>query len=98
MGMGNATLIEDSNCELSAELYVELGTKPWMIILKMQYYRTHLGYEYHKPWDWRPNLKPVSGWCSWEACRRNVGYKDILNFSEFFGKSLKDYGLEYIFN
>ncbi len=89
-------LITNANGELIADLEVVLGPMPWVINLRMQYYRTHLGYTYHQPWEWRPNLKPIAGWCSWEACRRNVSFSDIGNFSDFFGKYLKDYGLEYI--
>ena len=82
--------------ECVAELDVTLGSMPWTINLRMQYYRTHLGFTYHQPWAWRPNLKPIAGWCSWEACRRNVAFSDIERFADFFGKRLKDYGLEYI--
>lgn len=92
----NTKLKETESGELTAELDVELGPKPWNIILRMHYYRTHLGYTYHKPWEFRPNTEPVSGWCSWEACRRNVAYEDIANFSKFFAGNLKDYGLKYI--
>ncbi len=82
--------------ELTAELEVELGRMPWMINLRMSYYRVHLGYSYHKPWEWRPNPKPVAGWCSWEACRRQVSMEDIRKISGFFGNTLREYGLEYI--
>lgn len=93
----NSRIIEDVNGDLIAELEVELGPKPWTINLWMHYYRTHLGYTYHKPWQWRPNLKPVAGWCSWEACRRNVSLEDIREFSEFFkSEDMRSYGLEYI--
>lgn len=86
----------NENGELTAELEVELGNKPWTINLRMHYYRSHLGYSYHKPWQWRPNTKPVAGWCSWEACRRTVSFEDITRFSKFFEEKLLDYGLEYI--
>lgn len=82
--------------DMTAEFYVEIGPKPMTINLRMQYYRKHLGYEYHKPWERKPNPKSVSGWCSWEACRRLVSMEDIKDISDFFGDSLKDYGLEYI--
>lgn len=82
--------------DLTAEMEVELSSKPFTINLRMHYYRTHLGYSYYKPWEWRPNTRPVAGWCSWEACRRHVSMNDIEKFSEFFSNTLKDYGLEYI--
>ncbi|MGL1893321.1 MAG: alpha-galactosidase [Spirochaetaceae bacterium] len=88
-------LVNDNN-ELYAVVDVELGPSPWVINLRMQYYRQHLGYEYHKPWEFRPNMKPVSGWCSWEASRRDVCQNDIKEASDFFDKHLKDYGFEYI--
>lgn len=81
---------------LKVELEIELGPKPLFINLRMQYYRKHLGYSYHKPWEWRPNLKPLAGWCSWEAFRRDVTQQNIEDVSKFFGEKLKDYGLEYI--
>ncbi len=34
---------------LYATFEVELSRKPWAINVKPQYYRTHLGYKYHKP-------------------------------------------------
>lgn len=81
---------------LKVELEVELGPKPLFINLRMQYYRKHLGYSYHKPWEFRPNLKPLAGWCSWEAFRRDVTQENMESVSKFFGENLKDYGLEYI--
>lgn len=81
---------------LAAELEVVLGPMPWTINLRMRYYRDHLGFVHHEPWKWRPNPKPIAGWCSWEACRRNVAFSDIETVAEFFGKRLKDHGLEYI--
>jgi len=89
-------LTVNENGELTARLSVELGRLPWTINLKPGYYQKHMGYSYHRPWDFRPNPKPVAGWCSWEACRRNVAMSDIKGVSAFFGKTLKDYGLEYI--
>ena len=87
---------ENEDKTLKVELEIELGAKPLFINLRMQYYRKHLGYSYHKPWDFRPNLKPLAGWCSWEAFRRDVTQENIEEVSKFFGDKLKDYGLEYI--
>jgi hypothetical protein len=81
---------------LVARLSVELGPKPWFVNFKPHYYRTHLGYGYHKPWSWRPNPKPVSGWCSWEAYRRDVTERNVQEAAEFFTASLRPYGMEYI--
>ncbi|MGL5694897.1 MAG: alpha-galactosidase, partial [Peptostreptococcaceae bacterium] len=81
---------------LKAELEIDLGLKPLFINLRMQYYRKHLGYSYHKPWEFRPNLKPLAGWCSWEAFRRDVTQENVEDVSKFFCDNLKDYGLEYI--
>lgn len=92
---GSKLTCNDNN-ELYATIEIELGPKPWFINLRMQYYRQHLGYEYHKPWTFRPSLKPVAGWCSWEASRRDVTQSDIDDASAFFNRHLRDYGFEYI--
>ena len=81
---------------LSVTFEVELSRKPWVINIKPQYYRKHLGFKYHKPWEFRPNLKAVAGWCSWEAYRREVAEENILTAARFLAEHLKDYGLEYI--
>ncbi|GAA0085141.1 hypothetical protein UT300007_15800 [Clostridium sp. CTA-7] len=81
---------------LKVELEIELGPKPLFVNLRMQYYRKHLGYSYHKPWEWRPNTKSVTGWCSWEAFRRDVTQENIEEVSKFFSEKLGGYGLEYI--
>ncbi|UVI29723.1 alpha-galactosidase [Paenibacillus spongiae] len=79
-----------------AEIDVEVGQTPWVINLRMQYYRKHLNFAYHKPWEWRPNLKAVSGWCSWEAYRRDIEQEDVLNAARFVSDHFKAYGLEYV--
>lgn len=89
-------LMLNENGELTAQMRVKLGRKPWTINLKPGYYNKHLGYSYHKPWEFRPNTKPVAGWCSWEAFRREVAASDIADIAKFFGNTLSDYGLEYI--
>ena len=89
-------LVRDRDGNLTASMQVELGPKTWIVSIKPHYYRTHLGYRYHKPWQRRPNLKPVAGWCSWEAYRRDVSEEKVVNAAEFFAKHLKPYGLEYI--
>ncbi|MDQ6420541.1 hypothetical protein RB620_14015 [Paenibacillus sp. LHD-117] len=79
-----------------AEAELEAGLQPWIINLRMQYYRTHLHYEHHKPWEWRPNLKPITGWSSWEAFGQGVTADDIDRTAAFLEKHFKDYGLRYM--
>lgn len=81
---------------LFAEMEVDLGPSSWVITIRPQYYRTHLNFRYHKPWERRPSLKPVAGWCTWEAYRRNVAESDVLEATGFLAKHLKPYGMEYI--
>lgn len=80
----------------TAKLEVELSQKALFINLRPHYYRMHLGFHYHEPWNFQPNQKPVAGWCSWEAYRRNINQDKISEISEFMEKNLRDYGLEYI--
>jgi hypothetical protein len=89
-------LTPDSNGNLTAEMEVELGPATWVITIKPQYYRTHLGYVYHKPWERRPKTKPVAGWCTWEAYRRDLSEEKIVDAAKFFAEHLKPYGMEYI--
>jgi len=89
-------LASDAGGNLAAELDAELGPSVWVVEVKPQYYRTHLNYQYHKPWERRPNLQPIVGWCTWEAYRRNVTEQDVLDATEFFAKHLRPYGMEYI--
>lgn len=79
-----------------ARAAVRLTEKPFFINLKMFYYKNHLGYSYYEPWKNRFHDKTVSGWCSWEAFRRDIDIRKIAAISEFMEKKLKDYGLEYI--
>ena len=41
-------------------------------------------------------MKPIVGWCTWEAYRRNLSEEKIAEAAEFFAKHLKAYGMEYI--
>ncbi|MHC1748484.1 MAG: hypothetical protein AB9856_08900 [Cellulosilyticaceae bacterium] len=75
---------------------VELGEMPFFINLKMHYYNKHLGYNYYKPWEWKPKTKPVAGWCSWEAYRRDIDIDKIKHITTFMDEKLRAYGLEYI--
>lgn len=89
-------LAPDADGNLVAEMEADLGPSVWIIEFRPQYYRTHLNYQYHKPWERRPNLKPIVGWCTWEAYRRNVTEKDVLDGTKLFAKELRPYGMEYI--
>lgn len=73
-----------------------LGPKPFFINLRMFYYKNHLGYKYHAPWNRRPKEKAVAGWCSWEAFRRDISMEKIEAVCTFMEEKLKAYGLEYI--
>ncbi len=88
-------LTPNENGDLIAHLEVELGPKPWFMNLRPHFYRTHLGYTYHEPWRFRPYPNPVTGWCSWEAYRRDVSEENVTAAAEFF-KPLKPYGMEFI--
>jgi alpha-galactosidase len=89
-------LTQDENGELIARLEVELGEMPWFMNLRPQYYRTHLGYKHHKPWEFRPQTGSISGWCSWEAYRRQVTEKDVEGAAEFFAEHFGPYGMKYV--
>lgn len=86
----------DESGNLVAQLEVELGPAAWFLNFKPHFYREHFGYKYHQPWARRPELKPVCGWCSWEAYRRNISQDKLEEAAEFCSKHFKPYGLEYI--
>ena len=87
---------KDENGDLIVCMEVNLGPKPWFVNVRTQYYRTHLGYKYYAPWDRTPKQESIAGFCSWEAYRRAITQEDVEEASEFFSRTLKDYGLEYI--
>ena len=89
-------LTPDADGNPIAEMEADLGPSVWVIEFRPQYYRTHLDYRYHRPWERRPNLKPIVGWCTWEAYRRNVTEQDVLDATKLFAKHLRPYGMEYI--
>ena len=89
-------LERDEKGNLFAALEVELGQSAWFLNFFPQLYRTHYGYKYHQPWLVRPELKPISGWCSWEAYRRNVSQQAIEQTAQFCAEHFKPYGMEYI--
>lgn len=86
----------ENNGYRKAILTVEIGKKPLFINLFMHYYQNHLGYKYYRPWERRFNGKNITGWCSWEAYRRNIDQEKIKGISTFLAEKLKAYGLEYI--
>jgi alpha-galactosidase len=86
---------QTENGDLTARMEVQLGKKPWFVNVKPHYYRTHLGYKYHAPWDHIPKQDPVAGFCSWEAYRRAITQEDVEEGAAFFGEKLRPYGLEY---
>ncbi|WP_309122355.1 hypothetical protein [Paenibacillus sp.] len=75
---------------------VEVGTTPWIVNLRMHYYRKHLNFPHHKPWERRPNVKPVAGWCSWEAYRSDIREEHVVEAARFVKEHFKSYGLEYV--
>lgn len=86
----------DENGRSIIHLKVELSEKPFFINLHMQYYRKHLGYVYHKPWERNTKKDAPAGWCSWEAYRRHITEENIRDITGFLEKELKPWGLEYI--
>jgi hypothetical protein len=89
-------LMPDGAGNLTATMTVELGPKTWIVNIKPHYYRTHLGYHYHRPWRRRPLLRPIVGWCTWEAHRRDLSEEKIVAAADFFAKHLRAYGFEYV--
>ena len=69
---------------------------PLVIVIRQQYYRKHLGYEYHDPRKRRFNEKPICGWATWEAFHRDVNAENLSTSVKFLEEHLKPYGLEYI--
>jgi len=86
----------DANGSLTATMSVELGPRTWVVNIRPHYYRTHLGYAYHQPWQRRPKLAPIVGWCTWEAYRRNLSEEKIIAAADFFARHLKPYGFEIL--
>lgn len=80
----------------SAQFQVDFSKKALCIDLRMHYYREHLGYRTHAPWSFRPNQRPIAGWCSWEAYRRDISQEKLEHVADFVAESLKPYGLQYL--
>ena len=80
---------EETETHRIAYMRVRLCEKPLFINLRMHYYRNHLGYKYYEPWKHETNKKAVSGWCSWEAYRRDIDEKKIDGIASFMEENLK---------
>lgn len=87
---------KDENGNTKVSIEVMIGPRAFIINCRPQFYRKHLGYEYYKPWECRPNTKPVAGWCSWEAYRREVTEKNVADVCDFLKDTFLPYGLEYV--
>ena len=87
--------VECGGGEYRADMTVSAGKKPWVVLIRPRYYSEHLGYATHRPWEFRPNPKAVTGWCSWEAYHSDVSLEDIADTARRL-RPLRDYGLEYI--
>lgn len=84
----------DDYSEVRVELL--LTQKPMFINIRPYFYKNHLGYKYHNPNHFTPKSKPIFGWCSWEAFRRDINIEKISSISRFMEKNFKNYGMEYI--
>jgi alpha-galactosidase len=62
----------------------------------LQYYRKHLGFEFHNPRRRRYNTANICGWATWEAFHSDISPSLIRENAAFLSKTLKPYGLEYI--
>ena len=90
------SLLFDDKGRSTAQIEVLLSEKPFYVNLRMHYYKNHLGYRYHKPWERKPKGKAVSGWCSWEGYRRDISEQNISDICAFMKEKLRPWGLEYI--
>ncbi|MFU1796397.1 hypothetical protein ACM1RC_21235 [Paenibacillus azoreducens] len=88
--------IEIQNGRAIIQVEVELSKRPMFINIRPLFYNKHLGYNYHKPWEFKPNSKAVAGWCSWEAYRRDIDIDKVKTVAKFMAENFKDYGMEYI--
>ena len=91
--LDNSIACEGGN--YTARMSVRAGRKPWVVLFRPRYYSEHLGYASHKPWQFRPNGKAVTGWCSWEAYHSEITQADVERTASTL-RPLKNYGLEYI--
>ncbi len=81
---------------VSATFETELTLSALYLNLRPWYYARTLGYNYHAPWQHRPKQGAVSGWCSWEAYRRDISIDKVSDTAAFLRKTLLPYGLKYL--
>ncbi len=87
--------IQKENDGYHAKMSVEIGERPFLMLFMPHYYSDHLGYKQHEPWNFKPNPKSLSGWCSWEAYHSKVTQEDIWASAKTVAP-LKKHGLEYM--
>lgn len=75
-----------------AALDVTLTERPWLILIRPRYYGEHLSFAEYQPWDFRPNPRPVTGWCSWEAYHSDVTQENIRQAAQAL-QPLRPFGL-----
>lgn len=78
-----------------AALELELGPRPLVVLIRPRYYGQHLGYRQHEPWKFKPDARPIAGWCSWEAYHSDVTEQDVRAAARAIAP-LKRYGMEYM--
>ena len=79
----------------TASMTLELGERPLVVLIRPHYYGEHLGYHTHRPWLRRPDPRPITGWCSWEAYHSTVSQEDIRRDAQLL-RPLRPYGLTYM--
>lgn len=70
--------------------------KPFVFNIQQRFYQKTLGFKYHDPRSRRYNDKPICGWCSWEAYRKEIDEGKIGETAKFLAEKLKPYGMEYM--
>lgn len=86
----------DADGNLRASIEVMIGPRAWIVNLRPQFYRKHLGYQHYRPWYRRPSNKAIAGWCSWEAYRREVTQQNVADVCDFLKDNFAPFGLEYV--
>ena len=92
----DAELRRDALGRLTAEMEVTLTAVPWVVNMRMRYYKEHMGYSYFNPWARKPKSEPVAGWCSWLAYHKNIDEGKILGAAESLSKKFAPYGLTHL--
>jgi alpha-galactosidase len=92
---GDAVTHRDGRDHIRIRGTVKAGN-PVIINVRLQYYRRHLGFEFHNPRKFRYNRTGICGWASWEAYHSGINQDLIRESVAFLSKTLKPYGLQYI--